>query len=170
MTWTKLGAEFFPECLHHGLSDAMVRTHAEAVAYLYEVEETSCRIPKRIVRTFAGSEDFSDAIKGLVSIQWWADQGSSWELLHHADVIRQSIAAQQNKKARNKRAQQGWRERQQESKEGSGVSDDVSAYTDRQTDRHLESRDESDLTRVGEACEHGKTWGCRDCKRERESA
>lgn len=175
MTWTKLGTEFFKECIHHGLSDAMTRTHAEAIGYLYDVEESSCRIPKRSVRLFAGSEDYTDAITGLVSLDWWKDNGTHWEVLHHADVVRQSIAAQQAKQSRDKRSQKAWRQRQKGADGEPPVSDDVSAYTDRQTDKQLEDDHK-------QTCDHGieqgdepNSWftagmACADCARERKGA
>lgn len=148
MTWTKLGSEFFPECMHHGLSDAATRTHAEAIAYLYEVEEMSCTIPKRLVRTFAGSESFGDAIEVLVALEWWKDRGGKWEILHHADVIRQSIAAQIKQRDRTKRSSRSYRERHAgESEDGNStdgttgvtghVTADVTHHADRQTDKQL---------------------------------
>lgn len=164
MTWIKLGSEFFPECMHHGLPDAAVRTHAEAIAYIYEVEEMSCRIPKRMVRTFAGSEDFAEAIEALLAVEWWKSDGQHYELLHHADVIRQSLAAQQKKRDRDKKAQRTHRSRAENSTDGTSnvsadVSADVSGDADRQTDKHLGGGSK-------ETCEHGKNtawWKCEEC-------
>jgi len=118
VTWTKLGAEFNSECALAGLSDAAYRTHSEAIGWLYQVEETSCRIPKRLLPRFAGSEDAEAAIEQLIAIGFWKDAGAVWVVLHHAGVVRQSIAAQQDKRSRDAKAQHRHRRK---------VSADVSA-------------------------------------------
>lgn len=140
MTWTKFGSEFFPECLHHGLPDAAVRTHAEAISYLYEVEEMSCLIPKRLVRTFAGSENFQEAIEALLSIEWWAEVGPDYEVKHHADVIRQSLAAQRKQRETSKKTSAKYRSKKgsQGDVEGPEVTRHVTPNADRQTNKHLE--------------------------------
>lgn len=174
MTWTKFGSEFFPECLHTGLSDAAVRTHCEAIAYLYEVEEMRCQVPKRLVRTFTGSDRSGDAIKELVEIGWWSDGGEKWVVNHHADVVRQSIAAQQKKRSVSKATSARYRAKQ-EADEGrqapentttgtTGVTRHVTPDADRQTDKHLE---ESGPTST---CAHGVRldfWTCHDCEQRR---
>lgn len=179
MTWTKLGSEFWPECLHHGLSDAAARTHAEAIAYIYEVEEMSCTIPKRLVRTFAGSEDSADAIEALVSIGWWKSHADKWEVLHHADVIRQSLAAQLGKRIRDKKAQRTHRQRQNPTDGTTGVSADVSADvipdTDRQTDKQLGGHVKTNCSHGVPAGDKPDSWfsegmACADCARERKGA
>jgi len=104
VTWTKLGAEFNSECALAGLSDAAYRTHSEAIGWLYEVEETSCRIPKRLFQRFAGSEDAEAAVGELTGAGFWKDAGAVWVVVHHAGVVRQSIAAQQDKRGRDAKA------------------------------------------------------------------
>lgn len=111
MTWQKLGTEFWDDCAQAGLSDAAVRTHAEAIGWLYRVESTDMRIGKHLVGRFAGSPCWESAVKELVAAEFWRDGISAYVLVHHADVIRQSIAAQKKKRERDKRAQQAWRER-----------------------------------------------------------
>ena len=133
MTWTKLGAEFNSECALAGLSDAAYRTHSEAIGWLYEVEETSCRIPKRLFQRFAGSEDAEAAVGQLTGIGFWKDAGAVWVVLHHAGVVRQSIAAQQDKRSRDAKAQ-----RRRRRKVSADVSADIgaesaAAQSDRQT-------------------------------------
>lgn len=167
MTWTKFGSEFFPECLHHGLTDAATRTHAEAIAYIYEVEEMSCTVPKRVVRTFAGSEQFGDGIEVLLSLEWWADRGDRWEVIHHADVIRQSLAAQQKQRATSKKTSARYREKKatDDTDGTSEVTRHVTPNADRQTNKHLGGR-------VQGTCAHGiKTqfWKCSDCESEQEA-
>ena len=96
MTWTKTGVEFANECANDGLSDAAYRTHHEAIIWVYSVEQMSLRIPKRLVRRFAGSENYADACLELVSVGYWRDHSAEWEIVHHAAVIRQSIFVQRS--------------------------------------------------------------------------
>jgi hypothetical protein len=44
VTWVKLGDEFFDDCADAGLSDAAVRTHAEAIGFLYRLESKGLEI------------------------------------------------------------------------------------------------------------------------------
>ncbi len=145
MTWTKKGCEFGDECARAGLSDAAYRVHDEAIGWLYTVEATDCRIPKHLVRRFAGSPDWEQAIKELVEVhRFWRDRGDCWEVVHHGDVIRQSIGAQRALKARNKVAQAAWRQRQKAAPGGPGVSayesDDPNAYVTDLSDRQPTTR------------------------------
>ena len=133
MTWVKLGAEFNSECALQGLSDAAYRTHSEAIGWLYEVEDTSCRIPKRLFRRFAASDGAEAAVEELITASFWKDAGAVWVLVHHASVVRQSIAAQQDKRKRDLKAQHRYRQ-----KVNADVSADVNTasaatQTDRQT-------------------------------------
>ena len=142
MTWTKLGDEYSDEIANAGLSDAAYRTHTEAAGWLYRIEDIKLRIPKHLVRRFAGSLDYETAIKELADARFWRDRGDTWEIIHHADVIRQSIQAQRQKRDRDKRAQQARRNRVSASPGPRSVSSDVSADisagvsgdTDSQTD------------------------------------
>lgn len=169
MTWTKFGSEFFRECLHHGLSDPATRTHAEGIAYLYDVEEMSCRIPKHLVRTFAGSEHYKDGIDVLVSLGWWKDHGSAYEVMHHADVVRQSIAAQRKQRETSKKTSARHRQRKAEEQgdnSTSGTTDvtrHVTPNADRQTTKHLGGG-------MSSTCEHGTNtafWKCHACDESR---
>jgi len=138
VTWTKLGDEFSDECANTGLSDSAYRTHVEAIAWLYRVERMDLQIPKHLLRRFVGSEEWASAVETLVSLDYWKDRGVVYEVVHHADVIRSSIAAQQNKRSRDKKAQTAARRRSGGPTEQDNVSadpsDDVSADADRQTD------------------------------------
>ena len=132
MTWTKLGAEFNSECAQAGLTDAAYRTHCEAIGWLYGVEDTSCRIPKRLFRRFAGSDDAEAAVEQLTAVGFWKDAGAVWVVVHHAGVVRQSIAAQQDKRSRDAKAQ---RRRRKVSADVSAdvAAESVAAQSDRQT-------------------------------------
>lgn len=142
MTWTKLGDEFSDECANHGLTDAAYRTHVEAIGFVYRVEASDLRIGKKMIRRFAGSEDYEQAIKVLVALDWWRDHGGYYELIHHADVIRQSIAAQQAKRTAERERQRRKRARDRESAPPEGdVTPNVTPNTDRQTDKQLQASD-----------------------------
>ena len=150
MTWTKLGDEFSDECANTGLSDAAYRTHVEAIAWLYRVERMDLHIPKHLLRRFVGSEDWENAVQVLAALGWWRDRGDHYQVVHHEDVIRQSIAAQQAKRSRDKKAQADKR-RRDEAKSSSvsdGVSADVIPDTDRQTSKHLQGAETFRATRA----------------------
>jgi hypothetical protein len=139
MTWAKYGAEYNDELANAGVSDAAYRTHSEGIAWLYLIEASRLRIPKNLVRRFAGSPDYELAIKELVDIGYWRDRNDAWEIIHHAGVIRQSIEAQKQLRERNKRAQKAHRTRTAKPPPVSGdvsadISDAVSDSSDRQTD------------------------------------
>ena len=126
MTWAKYSTEFGDELAHAGLSDSAYRTHSEAIAYLYRLEDTKLRIPKAVVRRFAGSPDYELAIKELLAAGFWRDRGDAWEVVHHGDVIRQGIAAQRQKRERDKRAQREHRKRNTPPGTAPDVSADIS--------------------------------------------
>ena len=127
MTYQKIGQEFWDECAHAGLSDAAVRTHAEALGWLYRVESKDLRVPKHLLHRFAGSTEWETAVKDLVAAGFWRDHGDNWVVVHHATVYRGSLGAQRKKRERDRRAQAAHRKRQ------SGA--DVSAYPVSQSDR-----------------------------------
>jgi hypothetical protein len=102
MTYCKLGTEFFDECADAGLSDAAVRTHAEAIIWLYRVEKFDMRIGKHLVRRFAGSDQYEVAIKDLVDAGFWLDDGDAWIVDHHRNIISQSLAAQLTHRAKER--------------------------------------------------------------------
>lgn len=134
MTWAKTGAEFPDDCANVGLSDAAYRTHHEAICWLFKIEQLDCRIPKRLLRRFTGSDDHHRAVSELVALGWWQDRQDHYEVTRHGDTIRSGIAAQQNKRDRDKKAQRRHRDR----KSGADTGDDVSADADRQTSKHLD--------------------------------
>lgn len=139
MTWSKYGSEFWDDLADAGLSDAAARTHAEGIGWLYRIERTDLRIPKQLVRRFAGSTRWAEAAQELVVTGLWVDTGDAYSVVHHADVIRASIGAQRRKRERDKKAQTAWRKRITNTTGISGgvsdgVGSDVSAYPDSQTD------------------------------------
>lgn len=173
MTWRKTGAEFDAECDAVEMTDAAYRTHVEGIGYIYETSAMTCSFAKRKVSKFANSTDAERGVRELLDLGFWRDLGDRYEVLHHADVIRQSLAAQSKKLLRDKKAQQAHRDRKRaESQEVNSTSEtppvsaDVSADTDRQTDRQLESAG-------SKTCHHGNevtVWPCMKCQWEAKSA
>jgi len=94
VTWAKFGDQYSDDIAKAGLSDAAYRTHTEAIGWLYRVEDTGLRIPKTIVRRFAGSDGYETAIRELLLAGFWREDGREYVVEHHAEVIRQSLAAQ----------------------------------------------------------------------------
>jgi hypothetical protein len=99
------------------LSDTAYRVHAEAINYLYGIEDASCLIPKTALRRFATSRNRSRGIAQLVTVGFWKDHGDCWEVIHHAGVIRKSLAQLEAYRVRNRRAQDSHRERQEAPRE-----------------------------------------------------
>lgn len=147
MTWVKTGTEFPDDALDVELSDAAYRTHHEAVTWLYKVERNDCYISGAALRRFAGSPHAEIAVQELVALGWWRIHQQGYEVVHHGDVIRQSIAAQVKKREYDKKLAQ-----QKRAKEKPVVNDadndigsDRRNDADRQTYKHpsLEGERES---------------------------
>ena len=144
MTWAKFGTEFFEELMLAGVSDAAARTHAEAIAWVYRTgelaEQVTMAVPKRLLPKIAGTAEPDLAAEELRDAGLWREAGGCWVIVHHADVVRQSIAAQRAKRERDRKAQNRHRTR-------AGVSADVSApvnQTDRQTSSSTGGQSEHD--------------------------
>jgi hypothetical protein len=150
VTWTKTGSEFPDDAYNVELSDAAYRTHHEAITYLFKLERTDCYIRTDEVRRFAGSPHAEMAVTELVGQGWWKVKGQGYEVVHHGDVIRSGVTAQVNKRNRNKRNQQDWRNRQSGTRGDADSDADVSAYADRQTDKQLEGDPETTWPEVAE--------------------
>jgi len=118
MTWIKFGVEFFDECADAGLSDAAVRTHAEALGYLYRTESRDMRIRTHVIRRFAGSGEWAAALRELVVKKFWREDRDGYVVVHHGDAFRGSLAAQRNKRERDKKAQKAHRDREKADKHG----------------------------------------------------
>jgi hypothetical protein len=131
MTWYKHGTEFPDDCAEAVLSDAAFRTHVEAINYIYRQENFDLTVKKSTMRRWAGSDEAERATSELVAKGMWTDGKTEWTVVHHADVIRQSLAAQQKKLKYDKEYQQ--------KKRGAVVNDvgndDGTTQTDRQTDK-----------------------------------
>lgn len=183
MTWRKTGSEFDDECALADLSNGAYRTHMEAIGYIYGVELMTCRFPKRSLPRFAASPSLSADINELIGAGFWKDADKDYEVVHHADVIRQSLAAQNGKRARDKKAQRNHRARQTQGEnttEGvpvvsADVSADVSGDTDRQTDKQLGGPVKTNCSHGVPAGDKPDSWfsegmACADCARERKGA
>jgi hypothetical protein len=137
VTWGKRGVEFDSECALAGLSDAAYRTHSEAIGWLYQVEDASCKIPKRLLGRFAGSSDTGAAIGELINAGFWKDAGAAWVVVHHAGVVRQSLAAQLAHREKERNRQRTKRRKVSanvRANVGANVGSNVAApQTDRQT-------------------------------------
>lgn len=127
MTWQKLGQEFWDECAEADLSNGAVRTHAEAIGWLYRVDSRDLKIPRHLVRRFAGSETWESDVKELLGAGFWREDftGNAFVVKHHAEVVRQSIAAQLHHRKTERD-----RQREKRAKKGADVGPDVGANTD----------------------------------------
>lgn len=108
MTWAKYGTEFFDQLVDLGfapeLDDACQLTHAQAVHYCYSVESTTLTFRKNVLRRFATSARAEDAAAELVKRGAWRDHGSTYEVVHHAEVMRQSLGYQLKERDRSRKA------------------------------------------------------------------
>lgn len=126
MTWTKTGAEFASDAANVDLTDAAFRTHFEAIEWLYRVERMDCHVPGKLVRRIAGSEDHEAAVQQLLDVGFWRRCGDDFEVIHHGDVIRQSLAWQLKKREQDK-ARQRKRRRRLAAEESADISTDNGA-------------------------------------------
>ena len=111
MTFANYGAEFSIECDAAGLSDAAYRTHREAIDWLYQAEQASCRIPKRTARRLPGSSR-ARALAELVNVAFWKEHEDCYEVIHHAGFVRESLVRQKVAREQGKLRQARWRAKQ----------------------------------------------------------
>jgi hypothetical protein len=97
MTWTKLGDEFADECWT--LSDAAFRLHTEGLLWNNRMT-TDGQLAKEDMRRWARHPE---AAEELVSIGWWEDRGTYYQIIHHIgyqrtkeQIAKQSIANKAN--------------------------------------------------------------------------
>ena len=151
MTWAKFGTEFANECAESQLSSVAFRLHVEAIIYIYSIERNDLVLQKRLIRKWAGVDNWQPGVDELVSRGFWSEiqGGGGYIIRHHGDVIRQSLAAQAQKRDRDKKAQQKRRASADISADASAdISADVAAtQTDIQAAR-MEDRvsEQIDLT------------------------
>lgn len=135
MTWSKYGVEFWDDLANAGLSDAAARTHGEAIGWLYRIERDDLRIPKRLVPRFASSPEHATGIKELITAGFWADEGDAYVVTHHAEVVRQSIAAQVIHRETERERQRRKRRTRAESVTPNVGTNVGETQTDRQTNK-----------------------------------
>ena len=149
MTWQKLGMEFWDECADAALSDAAVRTHGEAIGYVYSQENFDMTVKKSTMRRWAGSDQAEQAAAELVAKGFWTDGKTEWTVVHHANVVRQSLTAQAKKREDDRD-----RQRKKRSNVGTDVGSDVHAT---QTDRQPRQESSSDWVTGEASCNHPLT-------------
>lgn len=146
MTWAKYGVEFWDELAEAELSDAAARTHAEAIAYLYRIESDDLVVKRVTLRRFAGTADPGAAMAELVAAELWCPVAGGWQLVHHDEVVRQSLAAQLAN--REKTRERVRRHRNKHTQGLEPVTESVTRYetrdvpqtqTDRQTDKQKDA-------------------------------
>jgi hypothetical protein len=133
MTWAKFGDQYADECADAGLSAEAFRLHTEAILWLYRLEHDDCRILKHLVRRFAGGDVPEAAAKELAEVGFWRDNGASWVIVHHAQVIRQSLDAQRAKRDRDRGHQRAKRRRDRKVSVTDSVAESVETQTTNQT-------------------------------------
>jgi len=136
MTWYKHGTEFPDDCAEAVLSDAAFRTHVEAINYIYRQENFDLTVKKSTMRRWAGSDQAEQATSELVAKGMWTDGKTEWTVVHHADVIRQSLAAQQTARETSKKTSAKYRAK---AKDSTDVTDDVTRHVTPNTDRQTSS-------------------------------
>ena len=116
------------------LSDAAYRTHDEAIGYLHQVEKMSCEIRKGRMRNVAHSENWEPSVAELVAKGFWEETANGYRVVHHADVIRQSLAAQQKSRETSKKTSARHRANQKRE----SVDNDISASLTGDVTRHVQ--------------------------------
>ena len=106
------------------------------------------RIPKHLIRRFAGSDEWATAVAELVKVGFWRDDGSAYVVVHHGDVFRSSLIAQQKARETSKRTSAKHRAKQKASTDtGADLTDDVTRHVThnpvRQTDKQPRKGGES---------------------------
>lgn len=106
MTWAKYGAHFFDDLVNYDfpdeLDDACQLTHTQAVHFVYSTESYDCSFPRKKLLRFATSARAQEAGNALVAAGVWEIDGSRVRLVHHRNEIRQSLAAQESKRERDR--------------------------------------------------------------------
>lgn len=121
--WAKFDAGFAEAMTRAGVSDAAFRTHVEANMWAYRNDGTLV-IPRRLLSRVANTSDPEDAAVELCDLGLWAQTPAGWLIVHHADVIQESIDAQEARRKSNREAQAARRGRVRALR---AVSADVSA-------------------------------------------
>ena len=106
MTWAKYGAHFFDDLVNfdfpEDIDDACQLTHTQAVHFVYSTESYDCSFPRKKLLRFATSARAQEAGNALVAAGVWEIVGNRVRLIHHREEIRQSLAAQNAKRDRDR--------------------------------------------------------------------
>lgn len=150
MTWCKLGVEFFDqlvaEDLPPALDDACQLTHTQALHYCYNAELMDLTFRRSVLRRFATSSLADEAAAALVRTGLWRDHGDRFEIVHHAEIFRQSLGYQIRERDRAKEN----REKKRTAKSRSDTpSDTPSADQSRDTGDEPSRDVTQDSTRAG---------------------
>lgn len=147
--WAKFGAEFFEDMQRAGVSDMAFRAHVEAIMWAYR-NDGELVIPHRLLSRVTVSADPEAAAGELCSARLWKKSSAGWLIIHHADVIRDSIAAQDAKRRQDRNAQQARRKRVREAGTLHVVSADPYIHTDHTDLEHLLPAGSKTRTQDGE--------------------
>ncbi|MGX6397562.1 hypothetical protein [Rothia kristinae] len=145
MTWAKYGAEFYAQMLdadfRSDLDDACQLTHGQVIHYLYMVESETMTIRKRVLPRVASSPKAMEAADELVRHGFWEDNGTSFTVVHHADVIRRSLADQARIREGNK-----VRQARRRAKESQAAAESSSGSAQGGAQKPVESVPEPEVT------------------------
>jgi len=141
VTWVKTSTSFPDELADLGVSDALYRTHHEVLTYLYNLEKDSCRFKVGRLSKIATSPDAYLAAREAVDLGLWCyhEDDGEYELVNHADVLRQSLAAQRKKRTQDAKDQARARQRADAAKQAVADADGSSSGSASVTDSGTES-------------------------------
>lgn len=131
MTWAKFGSEFFAQLMDKDfapdLEDAAQLTHVQALFHMYQAETMELTFKKKFLRQFATSDKAAAAVQELVRLGLWADIGDRYKIIHHEDVVRQSLGYQlkERNRAKNSMRKKRQRDKDQQQAQGQQVTQDV---------------------------------------------
>lgn len=108
--WTKLDTGFPEDMMRAGVSSDAFRTHVEAIAWAYR-NDGILVIPARLLPRIAGADEPEDAAAELCDLGLWERTPAGLLIVHHADVIRESVDAQEARRKGSRERQQAHRER-----------------------------------------------------------
>jgi hypothetical protein len=97
--WARFEDEFDDECAD--LPDAAYRLHVAAILWIYRTEQAGLRVPRHVALRLGGKNYVRSAGR-LVAEAFWKPNGDGWEVVHHADVIRESFRRVTNTRIKNK--------------------------------------------------------------------
>lgn len=141
VTWVKTSTSFPDELADLGVSDTLYRTHHEVLTYLYNLEKDSCRLKVSRLSKIATSPDAHLAAREAVDLGLWRyhEDDVEYELVNHADVLHQSLAAQRKKRTQDAKDQARARQRADAAKQAVAAADSSPSGSASVTDSGTES-------------------------------